>query len=123
MTEGALKYIDTLLSAAGINYEFGEWASDIVYPYFVGEYSEQPTDTEDGLSETDFTLNGFMRGSALALEDAKATIESAFADATCILQNGSGIDVSYAGALIVPTGDAELKRIQVSLIIKEWKVI
>lgn len=124
MTKAVLAYIDDLLSNAGIHYEFGEWTSpELVYPYFVGEYSEQGSDTEDGLCEAEFTLNGFGRGSWLTLEDAKETIESVFENATSILPNGSGVSITNAGALIIPTGDAELKRIQISLNIKEWKVI
>lgn len=122
MTADVLKLISDRLAAAGINYEFGEWNSDIVYPYFVGEYSEPEPITEDGLQEADFTLNGFSRSSWLVLETAKQTIEQTFSNCTLILDNGSGVDVSYGGSLIIPTGDAELKRIQISLKIKEWKV-
>lgn len=123
MTQAVLKLISDTLSTAGINYEFGEWSSDIVYPYFVGEYTESEPYTEDGLYEIDFILNGFSRDTWITLETAKQTIENSFSNCTQILSNGSGVDVSYAGSFIVPTGDAELKRIQINLKIKEWKVI
>ena len=122
MTKEAIGYINSQLEAAGINYEFGVWNSDIVYPYFVGEYNESDAALEDGLHEADFFLNGFTRGSWLDLENAKKIIENVFSGNTTILSNGSGIDISYAGSLVVPTGDAELKRLQINLKIKEWQV-
>lgn len=122
MTKTLLKFISDRLESVKINYEYGEWNSEIVYPYFVGEYADLEPYTEDGLQESDFTLNGFTRGDWIDLESAKETIERLFSDSTTILDNGSGINISYSGCLIVPTGDAELKRIQINLKIKEWKV-
>lgn len=122
MTTEVLAYINKELTEAGINYEFGERTSKVVYPYFVGEYQETEPMTEDGLHEVDFILNGFSRGSWLILEEAKNKIEKLFTFNTSILENNSGVDVSYSGSLIVPTGDAELKRIQINLKIKEWEV-
>ena len=123
MSEAVLAYINKTLTDAGINYEFGEWNSDIVYPYFVGEYSESPPSEEDGSIEATFMLNGFTIGKWLDLENAKNKIEKLFTFNTSILDNGSGVDISYAGGLIIPTGDATLKRIQINLSIKEWRVI
>lgn len=117
-----LKFIGDLLTTNSINYEFFEWTSDIVYPYFVGEYSEVDFDSESGYKECDFTLNGFSRDSWKTLEDARETIERIFSDCTTVLENDSGINISYNGSLIIPTGDDELKRIQIRLKIKEWKV-
>lgn len=122
MSQQALKHIKDKLLNGGINYEFGEWNSDIVYPYFVGEYNEQPPNEEDGSIESAFILNGFTTGKWLDLEEAKETIEKLFTFDTSILENGSGLTVSYNGSLVIPTGDANLKRIQVNLSIKEWRV-
>ena len=122
MTKDALKYINDQLIGAGINYEFGEWQSDVKYPYFVGEYTESPPMSEDGRIEATFLLTGFSRGSWSELEEAKRKIEQLFNYNTSILPNGSGLDVSYAGAAIVPTTDAVLKRIQINLSIQEWRV-
>lgn len=122
MTKELLKYIDNTLTNAGINYEFGEWTSDIKYPYFTGEYQESPAVTEDRLQEATFILNGFSRGSYTDLEQAREIIENLFTYSTAILENGSGVSIEYDGALIVPTDDAELKRIQINLSIKEWSV-
>ena len=39
MTIESLKFIKEQLDEI-ISYEFGRWSSDLVYPYWVGEYSE-----------------------------------------------------------------------------------
>ena len=122
MSIDALNFISSKLANAKINYEFGEWTSDVVYPYFVGEYQEIESTTEDGLQEATFILVGFSRGSWFDLEKAKETIERLFSNCTAILENGSGMAVFYNGSMIIPTGDAELKRIEIRLDIKEWKV-
>lgn len=123
MTETILEYINQQLDSIGVNYEFGEWRSKIVYPYFVGEYAESAPVTEDGLHESSFLLTGFTRGQHLELERAKAKIEKLFTYNSTILKDGSGVDISYAGSTPIPTGDAELKRIQINLSIKEWRAI
>lgn len=122
MSKTVLKFINDTLSSVGINYEFGEYKSEIVYPYFVGEYYEPEANTEDGLQESNFMLTGFARGNYIDLEDAKEIIERTFADCTTILSNGSGVNISYSGCNVIPTGDNELKRIEINLKIKEWKV-
>ena len=125
MSIEALNIISESLESIGINYEFGEWKSKIVYPYFVGEYQETPTLNEDGLQETTFILTGFSRGSWLQLEQAKENIEKHFnkvGGKTVIADSGSAVAIFYENSLVIPTGDAELKKIQINLTIKEWKV-
>ena len=121
-----LQIIASAMSDMGLNYAFVEWKGDPVYPYFVGEYQETPSMTEDGLQESTFTLTGFTRGSWLELEEAKEQIEKHFnrgSGKTVIADNGSAVAVFYAHSLVVPTGEAELKRIEINLDVKEWKVI
>ena len=123
MSIAALNYISDMLSDLDIDYEFGGWSTDPVPdPYFVGEYSETEslTKEEDGLQEISFILTG-TGTTWIGLERAKEAIEKNISK-TAILPNGNGIAVFYAGSLIVPTGDAELKRIQINLTIKEWSV-
>ena len=126
MMKETLKIISDAMESLGIEYDFGTYQKNpVVYPYFVGEYNETESFTEDGLQESTFLLNGFTRGAWLDLENAKEKIESYFDKVggnTVITANGSGVAVFYAVAQIVPTGDAELKRIQINLSIKEWKV-
>ncbi len=122
MTQESLAYINTALTSAGINYEFMEWTSDFVYPYFVGEYSEPEPMNEDGMQESTFMITGTTDGTWLSLEEAKAIIERELCNKTAILSNGNGIAVSYSGSLVVPTGNERMKRIQINLLIREWKV-
>ena len=121
MTQESLAYINTALTSAGINYEFMEWTSDFVYPYFVGEYSEPEPMNEDGMQESTFMITGTTDGTWLSLEEAKAIIERELCNKTAILSNGNGIAVSYSGSLVVPTGNERMKRIQINLLIREWK--
>ena len=121
MSIEALKYINQTLDENSINYEFMQWNKDIVYPYFTGEYQEVESLNEDGLQAATFILNGFSKGSWLELEQAKEKIEKIF-NKTVILPNGNGLAVFYLNSLVIPTGDANLKRIQINLEIKEWMV-
>lgn len=123
MTSAGLKYINDLFEALEINYEFGEWSSATVPdPYFIGEYNEVDglEKEENGLQETTFIVTGTGR-SWLGLQTAKSKIERNISK-TAILPDGTGIAVFYSSSMIVPTGDAELKRIQINLQIKEWSV-
>lgn len=121
-----LKFIKDSLIEAGINYEFGEYtASPIQYPYFVGEYEEIEPNSEDGLQVIAFIITGFHRGSWFELEKAKENIEKIFSKTTgkTAILDSAGVAIFYDRALIVPTGDEELKRIEIRLTIKEWSVI
>lgn len=119
MSMDVLEMIDQGMKSIDINYDFGEWKSEIPLTYWVGEYQEVPTENE--MQETSFMLNGFSRGSWLEFEQEKEKIEKYF-NKTAILDSGSGVAVFYENGLVIPTGDAELKRIQINLKIKEWKV-
>lgn len=125
MSAEAMEVIESAMKTLGINYEFGVWASPVVYPYFVGEYQETPSINEDGMQETAFILNGFSRESWTQLEEIKEKIKNYFGrvgEKTVITDNGSAVAVFYSHSLIVPTGDAKLKRIEINLTIKEWSV-
>ena len=126
MGKTLLSIISSSMREIGVEYAFAVYEKDpVVYPYFVGEYTETPPTTEDGLQETTIMLNGFHRGSWLELEDAKEKIEKHFnrvSGHTVIAEDHSAVAIFYEGSLVVPTGDAELKRVQINLKAKEWKV-
>ena len=125
MSKKALKVVSDGMEAMKLEYGFGVYAKNpVVYPYFVGEYTETEAMNEDGLQESTFLLTGFHRGTWLELEDAKEKIENYYSQVgkVAIAEDGSAVAIFYANALIVPTGDAELKSIQVNLSVKEWKV-
>lgn len=122
MSISALDYIRDFMKSKGIPYKFMEWKGEPPEMYFIGEYQEIESETkeEDGYQETQFILTGTTRGSWLSLEEAKETIEKGIT--TTAILDDSGIAVFYGNALVIPTGDAELKRIQINLTIKEWRV-
>lgn len=123
MSISTLKFISDKLEKLKIPYAFEEWtAGEVPDPYFVGEYNEvESTEREEnGYQETTFVLTGTGR-KWIGLEQAKEIIENNITE-TAILPNGDGIAVFYSNSFPVPTGDAELKRIQINLTIKEWRV-
>lgn len=129
MSKEVLNIIDSAMKSIGLEYGFGEYGGNsngkIVYPYWVGSYTETEPYTEDGLQESTVMITGFSRGSWLDLENGKEKIEKHFnrvSGKVGITSSGNAVAIFYAGALIVPTGDAELKSIQINLSIKEWKV-
>ena len=120
-----LEIINEAMTEMGLNYEFMEWSKEPIYPYFVGEYQETEPTTEDGLQESTVILSGFTRGTWLDLETAKATIENYFnkISGKIVTDNkGNAVAIFYANSTPVQTGDAELKRIDIYLTVKEWKV-
>lgn len=126
MSKAVLNAVKKGMAAIGLNYEYQEWTADPVYPYFTGEYQEFEPLNEDGMQETSFILTGFTRGSYSDLEAAREKIEKKFNPISGykVSTDDSVVAIFYALALSnVPTGDAELKKIQINLTIKEWKVI
>lgn len=126
MMSDVLNIVGKAMSELGIEYDIGEYSkTPIVYPYFVGEYTASEPVTEDGLHESSFILTGFHRGSWMELIEAQEKIEHRFSwmsSTPSIANDGSSVVVMHAGSRIVPTGDAELKRIQINLQVKEWRV-
>lgn len=118
-----LGIINTELHGMDVPYEFMQWTSHVTYPYWVGEYSEVPVITEDGYKESTVILTGTTKGSWLELEQTRAMIEKHF-HPICGLQKSTEdgvVVIFYENSFPVPTGEADLKRIQVNLRIKEWK--
>lgn len=124
MSISALNIISDSMKELNIPYAFAEWKGKVSDRYFIGEYQEVEslTKEEDGYQETSFILTGTTRGSWLSLEKDKESIEKYFSK-SLITNDGSCVAIFYANSFVVPTGDAELKRIQINLTIKEWKVI
>lgn len=126
MSKNVLKMVSTAMDALGLEYGYATYKKKpIVDPYFVGEYSESESFSESGLQEGTFSLTGWTRGEWLTLEDARERIENYFnkiSGKIVIVEDGSAVAIFYASSLVVPTGDSELKRIQINLITKEWSV-
>ena len=118
-----LKFINEQLKVLNIPYEFGEWTSDVQYPYFVGEITDDAPETEDGAETSTFILTGTHKGSYLDLIKIKEKVKKHF-DTIYGLRDrteAGSISIFWDGAFFVPTNVADLKRIQINLRIKEWK--
>lgn len=118
-----LGVISTELNRIGVPYEFMEWTDPVQYPYFVGEYSESPATAEDGGKEATLMLTGTTKGSWLELEQFRSDIEELF-HPVCGLRisvEDGAVAIFYENSFPVPTGEADLKRIQINLRIKKWK--
>ena len=126
MTKNALKIIKKAMDTLGLEYGFMRYnKKPVVYPYWVGEYQESPPVSESGHSTSTFMVTGFNRGTWEDLETQKERIENYFnkvSGRVVMAEDGSAVAIFYASSLIVPTMDAELKRIQINLDVQEWSV-
>lgn len=125
MTDEALAVVRNGMTELSLDYAFMEWKGKPVYPYFVGEYQEIEGITEDGLEETSFIITGFGRSTWAELETAKNKIKNYFGrinGRTVKADNGSVVTVFYLHASPVPIEEMDLKKLQINLLIKEWKV-
>ena len=118
-----LDIIATELNSIGVPYEYMRWTSTVEYPYFIGEFSETPTMTEDGYREGTLMVTGTTTGSWMDLERYRAKIEHHFPAIYGLrLATGTGaVIIHYGNSFPVPTGEADLKRIQINLEVKEWR--
>ena len=121
MNTETLSYINTILKESGLHYSFVRWNGELVFPYWIGEYSEVDSIYEDGMVESDFILTGTTEESWFTLQQEKEKIEKLFRDKTTILESGIGLSISFERSLIVPTESDTLKRIQINLSVKEWR--
>ena len=124
MTTEALAIINKAMADMGIEYSLATYKGD-KYPYFTGEYQEVPQEQEDGLQDTTFILNGFSRTTLGELESAKAKIKKKFhpIDGYIVTTpTGDVVAIFYEQSLVISTGDAEFKRLQINLSVKEWSV-
>ena len=121
-----LGIVKTELENINVPYEFMRWTkSTNPDRYWIGEYSETPTDTEDGYEESTLLLTGTTKGSWLSLEDDKAKIKDHFPSVYGLRKatDDGAVVIFYENAFPVDTGEADLKRIQINLKIKKWRGI
>ena len=118
-----LKFINEQLDSIAVPYEFMEWTSPVVYPYGVGEITEDPITTEDGAEQSTLLLTFFHRGKMIDLLTIMEKIKKHFPPIYGLRgETDSGaIAVFYDGFLPIPSGEADLKKIQINLKINEWK--
>lgn len=120
----ALNYVNQMMQEIEVPYRFGRWEGTPPEWYCVCEsYTEipLPNKEEDGRHETTLYLRLYTRQNPIVLEEAKEKIEKHF-NRTGILEDGSGISVSYENGMFVPTMDNTLHSMKINLKIQEWRV-
>lgn len=119
-----LATINNELHTIGVPYEYMRWTSKVQGAYFVGEYAEVPTHTEDGYKEYSVILTGTTNGSWSELEAIKDKIENHFPSNYGLRKSTDKgtVVIFYENAFPIQTGEANLKRIQVNLRVKEWRI-
>ncbi len=126
MTRNTLKIIKKAMETLGLEYGFLRYnKKPVVFPFWVGSYQESPPDSESGHRTSSFSLTGNHRGDWDDLEAQKEQIENYFnkvSGKTVMAEDGSAVAVFYSNTLIVPSMDADMKRIQINLDIHEWSV-
>lgn len=123
MIEKALGIVKDELKNIGVPYEFMMWTSEVNDRYWVGEYLETPTDTEDGSKEYTLILTGTTRKSWMELMNDRAKIEDHFPEIGGLRKTtgSAAVVFFYGNSSPVPTGEEDLKRMQINLHIKVWK--
>ena len=118
-----LNIINDELQRIGVPYEFMRWTGPVNGQYWVGEFTETPTDTEDGAKEGTLILTGTTRGSWMELIQTKAKIENHFLVVYGLRKttDEGAVVIFYENSFPIDTGEAELKRIQINLQVKQWK--
>lgn len=125
MTENGINVISESMESLGLNYAFMEWKKKPEYPYWIGEFTEPAPGDESGQHDSSFILTGYSRGMWQDLISEREKIKECFdpkAGKVVIADDGSAVAVFYAGSFPVRTGDAELKKLQINLDVKEWSV-
>ncbi len=127
MTAGGLKAVaEDMRNVLGLKYDFMEWHGRPPDTYFIGEYQEVEPLTEDGEQEAVFILTGFSRKSFSELERCRERIRKLYHPVEGRVrstESGSVVAVYYGSSIPLATGDAEIKRIQINLQVKEWEAL
>ena len=120
-----LKFINEQMEAIAVPYDFDVWTSEeIPNLYFVGEITEEPAITEDGRESSTMLLTGFCRGKMIDLLAVMEKIKSHFNPVHGLrvtTSSGSTIAAFFDGYFSIPSGEADLKKIQINIKIYEWK--
>lgn len=118
-----LKFISKEMDAIAVPYQYGEWAGKITYPYGVGEISAFEPLNEDGAEESTLILTFWHRGALIELERIVQRIKKHFHPIYGLRSetDSGAIAVFFESAFPVPTGEADIKKMQINLKIKEWK--
>lgn len=121
----ALSILRAAMADMHLPYALGQYrAAPLPETYFVGQWVDAESFTEDGRADSTMTLLGYSRAGLDALLAASKAIQARFPAYgwTCITDSGSGLAISFAGASFLPDIDGAARRISINLNIKEWSV-
>lgn len=114
--------LDKLLTDNGINYTL-DLANDVVtFPFWEGDYQEIDSSDEQGYHEYVFTLTGTNKGTYSRLIKDLEIIRKITMNHTEMLESGHGIAFYYEHMQMIPSQDERIKRMEITLTIKEWSV-
>lgn len=125
MTQEALSILRAAMADMHLPYALGQYReAPLPETYFVGQWVDAESFTEDGRTDSTMTLLGYSRAGLDALLAASKAIQARFPAYgwTCITDSGSGLAISFAGASFLPDIDGAARRISINLNIKEWSV-
>lgn len=108
------------IAPLNVNYAYGLWKGDAVYPYWVGEVTETMHAFEDGSSRGQIRLRGWTRGELSALMEEAERIKRQFTGYTVGVE-GFGCAIDYNSLLPVPQADIELKSVEIQFDYKTWE--
>ena len=114
-----LKLIKKIMLELKLNYQFLEWNGTLKFPFIIGEIDELPNENEDGKNRYQFILTLTDNNSTLMeLLEVKEKIKNKFK----YNYKEDGIVISYTNSQVIPTGDENLKRMQINLEINTWEI-
>ena len=122
--EQVLKVILAKMQEAKVNYHFEKYkTSKPSYPYYIGELFPVIVDSEDGMKQFTMVLDGFHRGTLLELLKETEKIEKAFpmVEGFQTLVGNQSIIVFFSSCQPIPSGEEQLEKVEIQLLIKTWK--
>lgn len=128
MSIEVLGIIKDAMKEMNLPYAFMEYTADedsLPNTYFVGEYHELEPLNEDGEEDAVFILTGFSREKWIQLEEAKEKIKKYFPRSTgkmAAIDSNTMAAIFYTNSLPISVENDELKKMQINLTVKEWKV-
>lgn len=115
-----LSFIADKMQTAGIPYEFGEWSSEVRYPYCVGTFSANDYRFEDNCISGTLTIDIWSRESKLQAVQTADRIAETFRDLQEV-SGGSAFYIRFGSADTIPSGEMDLFRINLKLFCSKWK--
>ena len=116
-----LKALKNEFKALDIPYSYDDWETDVVLPYFVGDWSEVTTNNEDGKREFSFTLTGEDMDSYTNLYRVVEILKNTYKQSKKIKLDDGLMVMIYNRTFNVPVEAERVKRTQTEFTIYFWE--